>query len=266
MGEKQHGIEELSRFAIDFIRISGEEVLSFFGKGKSDLKFDKNLVTEAELHSTGLFRERLHTYFPKHRIYEDEETDEGYTHEEKRYLWIFDPLDGVANFQAGIPVWGLSLALFENNWPIFGVFYMPASGAMFHARAGGKAWWNNEVIRVSPQDSIDDESLLFTYSRFHSHYLSSFPGKIRNMGCTAAHICYVAMGRAEAAIISNESYQDLAAAWIIMKAAGGEICKMDKSPFVLGDYLETKQPGEHLLVTAPAIHEQVLDSLKKMPA
>ena len=57
---------------------------------------------------------------------------------EERYLWIFDPFDGVANFQAGIPVWGLSLALLENFWPILGAFYMPVTGDLFHAVAGQK--------------------------------------------------------------------------------------------------------------------------------
>ncbi|GAF91915.1 unnamed protein product, partial [marine sediment metagenome] len=79
------------------------------------------------------------------------------------------------------------------------------------------------------------ESLLLTYSRFHHHYHSTFPGKIRDLGCTAAHICYVATGRAEAALIANESYQDLAAACIIVEAAGGKIYKLDGSEFLLNE-------------------------------
>ncbi|OQW99334.1 MAG: hypothetical protein BWK80_63155 [Desulfobacteraceae bacterium IS3] len=67
---------------------------------------------------------------------------------------------------------------------------------------------------------------------FHQHYVTKFPGKIRNMGCTAAHICYVATGRAEAAIIGNESYRDIAAAWIIVQAAGGKIYRMDGAEFI----------------------------------
>jgi myo-inositol-1(or 4)-monophosphatase len=81
------------------------------------------------------------------------------------------------------------------------------------------------------------KALLLTYSRFHERYRSGFPGKIRALGCTAAHVCYVAMGRAEAALLSNESYKDLAAAAVIMDAAGGKIFKMDGTPLFLGDYI-----------------------------
>jgi myo-inositol-1(or 4)-monophosphatase len=44
-------------------------------------------------------------------------------------------------------------------------------------------------------------------------------------------MCYVAAGRAEAAIIARETFQDLAAARVIIEAAGLKICKMDGSGF-----------------------------------
>jgi myo-inositol-1(or 4)-monophosphatase len=103
--------------------------------------------------------------------------------------------------------------------------------------------------------------VLLTYSRFHQHYRIRFPGKVRNLGSTAAHICYVAMGRAEAAHIAHESFQDLAAVRVIIEAAGGGIFKMDGSPFVINDYLEGGRSDTHLLVTAPDKCRQVLDSL-----
>jgi myo-inositol-1(or 4)-monophosphatase len=82
----------------------------------------------------------------------------------------------VANFQAGIPIWGMSIALLDNFWPIFGVFYMPATGDLFHARAGKDAFWGNDKIRIPDADFIDNESLLLTYSRFNQNYRSTFPG------------------------------------------------------------------------------------------
>ena len=66
--------------------------------------------------------------YPDHKTFENREVGEEYSHDENRYLWIFDPIDGVDNFQAGIPIWGMSLALIDNFWPIFGVFYMPSTG------------------------------------------------------------------------------------------------------------------------------------------
>lgn len=265
MGIQKQNIQDLIQFAMEFIKGFGKEALFYYGKGKSLVKFDEGLVTEAELHLREYFQNHLSSNFPEHRIFQPDQEDKDYTHDEKRYQWIFDPLDGVANFQAGIPIWGMSLALFENFWPIFSIFYMPATGDIFSARAGSKAFWGEREIRISSQENINDESVLLIYSRFHQNYHSEFPGKIRNMGCTAAHICYVAMGRAEAAVIANESFQDLAAAWIIIESAGGKFYRMDGTEFLLGEYLDVQKGGDHLLVTAPYTYSQIRDCMQKVP-
>jgi len=264
VASKRDGIEDLTQFAMEVIRRSGEEALSYYGKGNPNVKFDDELVTEAELHLTDFYQDQLHAHFPEHQVFKNIQENKGYTHEGKRYLWIYDALDGVANFQAGIPIWGTSLALLENFWPILGVFYMPATGDLFHAQAGNKAFWGKREIRVSAQENINDESLLLTYSRFHHYYHPTFPGKIRDLGCTTAHICYVAMGRAEAAVIANESYQGLAAARVIIEAAGGKIYKMDGSEFFLDEYLDGQRIDDHLLVVAPDTYSQARKYLQEI--
>jgi len=262
---KDQGLDELVLFGMDLIRRSGQEALGYYGKGSPKQKFDEALVTEAELHIREFFQDQLYSRFPEHQVFTTYEgKNNGYTHEGKRYLWVFDALDGIANFQAGIPVWGISLALLDNYWPLFGIFYMPATGDLFHARAGGKAFRGNEEIRVSPQKEIDDESLLLTYSRFHHRFQSSFPGKMRDLGCTGAHLCYVAMGRAEAAIIFNETYQGLAACLMIVEAAGGSVYKMDGSSFNSTDHLEGQRIMEPLLVATGKTYRQVKSSVREI--
>jgi myo-inositol-1(or 4)-monophosphatase len=257
-----HGIEKLSEFAMDVIHQAGEKAMAYYGKGRPHVKFDQGVVTEAELQLTDFFQTQLRKQFPEHQMFHFDQVNQNYSHEEKRYLWTFDPLEGVANFQAGIPIWGLSMALLDNFWPIFGVFYMPATDDLFHARAEKDAFWGNEKIRIPASGNINDESLLFTYSRFHKDYRSTFPGKIRSLGCTTAHICYVAMGRADAAIIANESFQGLAAARVIIEAAGGKICKIDGGEFYLNDYLDGQRIKRHLLISAPENVAQVRKSLQ----
>lgn len=257
-----HGIEELSKFALEFIKQAGKKALAHYGKGRPQVKFDVGVVTEAELQLSEFFQEQLQVHYPKHHVFRFNEVKENYSHEEERYLWIFDPFDGVANFQAGIPVWGLSLALLENFWPILGVFYMPATGDLFHARAGQSAFLGKKKIQVSTREIISDESLLFTYSRFHQHYRTTFPGKIRNLGCASAHICYVAMGRADAVLVANESFQGMAAARVIIEAAGGKFCKIDGSDFHLNEYLDGQRIEDHLLIAAPENFSQIRDNLK----
>ena len=261
--DSRHGIEELTGFAMDIIHQVGEKSLSYYGRGKPNIKFDEVLITEAELSLTDFFESQLKSRFSSHHLFKDNFENEAYSHEGERYLWVFDPIDGVANFQAGIPIWGMSLALIENFWPVFGVFFMPATGDLFHAQAGKTAFWGNKQIKATGSiDSINDESLLLTYSRFHSHFRCNFPGKVRALGCTSAHICYVAMGRADAAIVANETFQDLAAARVIIEAAGGKICGVDGCDFHIDDYLNGQKIDGNLLVTAPDKFTQVQRCLK----
>jgi myo-inositol-1(or 4)-monophosphatase len=262
--EESRGIEELSQFAMDTVKKAGEEALAFYGKGISRLKFDETLVTEADIHLNEFFKERLFDRFPDHQVFNNSQGEREYTHEGKRYVWVYDPLDGIANFQAGIPIWGISLGLMENYWPILGIFHMPATGDFFHAKAGRKAYWGDQEIAVSSQTEINDESLLLTYSRFHRHYRTNFPGKIRNLGCAGAHLCYVAMGRAEAAIITNLSYQDLGAARVIIESAGGRIFKMDGTEFFPNEYLDGPRISDRLLAVGPGRFADVREYLEEI--
>lgn len=260
-----HGIEALTGFALEAIRTAGAAALENFGKGRGAAKFDAGLVTRAELTVGRCFQQQLEKRYPDHCLFTSHTPDTTYTHDNRRYLWIFDPIDGVDNYQAGIPIWGISLALLENFWPVFGAFYMPATGDLFHARAGGEAFWGDQRIRMRKDGVIDDESLMFTFSRFHRHYVTRFPGKIRNLGCTGAHLCYVAMGRADAAITANETFQDLAATRMIVEAAGGGLFKVNGEAFYLTDYLGGERIEEHLLVAAPGNCRSVWTCLERCP-
>ena len=126
---------------------------------------------------------------------------------------------------------------------------MPATDDLFHSAAGRAAFRGDEEIHIDSDATVDDESLLLTYSRFHQSYRAGFPGKVRNFGCTAAHICYVAMGRADAAVIANESFKDLAAARVIIESAGGNLFRLNGESLALNAYLDGEKIGEPMVVT-----------------
>jgi myo-inositol-1(or 4)-monophosphatase len=71
------------------------------------------------------------------------------------------------------------------------------------------------------------------------------------------------MGRADVAVIANETFQDLAATRMIVEAAGGQLFKAGGTKFYLNDYLNGERIEEHLLVTAPVNCRTILDSLEK---
>lgn len=245
-------VHELTHFGVQTLQQMGQLALKYYGKGGHQAPFDQGLVTRAEVDLNDAFSQRVAAHFPRHQIYGQGSLDDAYTHEDNRFLWIFDPLDGVDNFQTGIPLWGMSLALYENHWPVVGLFFMPATNDLFLAQAGSSALWNDRPIMIADRGEFTQESLLLTYSRFHQHFRNYFPGKIRSFGSTGAHACYVAMGRAEATITASETFKDLAAVRVIVEAAGGKLYKSDGSDFYLGEYVDGRRIEDNVIIAGAA--------------
>ncbi len=240
----------LKEFVENTLRKSGALLLDLYGKGNRKLKFDEHLVTEADNCAWELIAGKIKGSFEGHAFLRELPEDVVTGPNCPRFLWIIDPLDGAASFQSGMPVWGISAALFEKFWPVLGFLYLPVTGELYSAYAAREALLNDQTIRVREDHTVDNESLVLVYSRFHKDLTSNFPGKIRNFGSSAGHMAYVARGAADACLMKNVTVRDLAAGSIILEAAGGEIRFFDGRPFHVGEYLEGKTV-EAPLIAAP---------------
>ncbi|SFM52942.1 inositol monophosphatase family protein [Thermodesulforhabdus norvegica] len=255
---------EIESFALNALKNVASVALQYYGKGNPSVKFDHELVTSAEMVIDRQMRDEIRSSFPEAAIFGEGTKAVEYRHGEAGLMWVYDALDGVANFQAGIPMWGISLALVENFWPVFGAYFIPVTGDMFWAFADEKAYWNGKEICHEEGEPTNNESLLFTYSRFHDHFKTNFPGKIRNLGCSGAHICYVAAGRADGAVLYNVGFRDLIAPSIIVKSAGGYIGRVDGEPFYINDYIDGRGIKEFLLAARKDEHEQIRSYLVRI--
>lgn len=252
MGKAEKSLSErelwtLKEFVENTLRKSGTLLMEMYGKGNRELKFDDDLVTEAENTAWNLISSKIKGSFDDHGFLRELTQEQLGSEDCPRFLWILDSLDGAAAFQAGMPVWGISAALFEKFWPVLGFLYLPVTGELYSAYAGREALLNDKPIRVREDQNVDNESLVLVYSRFHNNFTSTFPGKIRNLGSSAGHLAYVARGAADACLLKNVSVQDLAAGSIILEAAGGEIRYLDGRPFHVGDFLDGKRIEEPLI-------------------
>jgi myo-inositol-1(or 4)-monophosphatase len=254
----------LKEFVENTLRKSGSLLLEMYGKGNRRLKFDDELVTEGDNAAWALITRKIKGSFEGHcflrELTKEQMSDDNYC----RFLWIVDTLDGAASFQAGMPVWGVSAALFEKFWPIMGFLYLPVTGELYSAYAGREALLNDKPIRVREDPSVDNESLVLVHSRFHRDFTSNFPGKIRNFGSSAGHMAYVARGAADACLIKNVTVQDLAAGSIILEAAGGEICYLDGRPFYVAEYLDGRRVDEPLIAAPKGSHKSFVKYFKRL--
>jgi myo-inositol-1(or 4)-monophosphatase len=92
-----------------------------------------DLVTEADRQVEDLLIARLKQAFPDDGIYGEERGELAGT---SGRIWVIDPIDGTFNFVRGGDNWAISIGLFENRRPTFGVIYAPARDQML---VGGKS-------------------------------------------------------------------------------------------------------------------------------
>ncbi|MGA8833535.1 MAG: inositol monophosphatase family protein [Desulfomonilaceae bacterium] len=254
----------LKEFVENTLRKSGVVLLEMYGRGNQKLKFDDQLVTEAENRAWEIIQNKISGSFDGHGFLRDLSEEQLRGPEAPRFIWIVDTLDGAASFQAGMPVWGISAALFEKFWPVLGFLYLPVTGELYSAYAGKEAFLNDRPIKVRQDPSVDNESLVLVYSRFHCDFSSNFPGKIRNLGSSAGHLAYIARGAADACIMKNVTVRDLAAGSIILQAAGGEIRYLDGRPFHVGDFLDGQRIEDPLIAAPKGCFDYFINYFRKV--
>jgi len=257
-------LRTLKEFVENTLRKSGAILLDMYGKGNRKLKFDDELVTEADNSGWRLISSKIKDSFEGHAFLRELTGDLINSEECPRFLWILDPLDGAASFQAGMPVWGVSAALFEKFWPVLAFLYLPVTGELYSAYAAREALLNDRPISVREDPTVDNESLVLVYSRFHQDFTSTFPGKLRNFGSSAGHLAYVARGAADACLMKNVTVRDLAAGGIILEAAGGEIRYLDGRTFYIADFMDGRRIDEPLIAAPKGSFKAIAKYLHRL--
>lgn len=113
---------------------AGEIALNHF-RGLATLDVEAkgplDLVTAADRDVERFICDALAQAFPEDGVFGEEGS--AVTGRSGR-TWVIDPIDGTFNFVRGSDGWGISIGLFENGRPVFGVVNMPVRGELF---AGG---------------------------------------------------------------------------------------------------------------------------------
>jgi myo-inositol-1(or 4)-monophosphatase len=162
-------------------------------------------------------------------------TEEGTVEQSKQnaFNWIIDPLDGTTNFLHGLPIYAISIGLTRGDTTIFGAVYHIVRKEYFHAIEGGQAFCNDQVIQVSPIQSLGESLLATGFPYYHSEkkdayldIIKEFLHKthgIRRLGSAAIDLAYVACGRLEGFFEYNLNAWDVAAGAFIVQQAGGKV-------------------------------------------
>ena len=167
---------------------------------------------------------------------------------DKDNIWIIDPIDGTTNFLHGIPHFAICIALKSKDEIVSGLIFDPIKDEMFFAEKDKGAFMNNQRLRVSNKNSIDD--CLFS-SNHEGVKFSDL--NMRYTGCAALDLAYVASGRLDGFFHNNINLWDVAAGTLLVKEAGG----------IVNDLNQFEFNNINIRASNTSINAQMLDSLGK---
>ncbi|MBB3662265.1 myo-inositol-1(or 4)-monophosphatase [Prauserella sediminis] len=178
--------------------------------------------------------------------------------EDAEYRWVVDPVDGTANYVAGIPWCSYSLALVDADGPVVGVVADPYRGQIYTAGRGRGARANGSLVRV-PGRTRTAGSIVCTelsggsawpgLSGFLESAAAAHTGT-RVLGSSALAVTQVALGHAVAAVLHGYREWDVAGALGVAVEAGAVVLDRRGSGATL--------PLDGVLVAAPDVADEVL--------
>jgi myo-inositol-1(or 4)-monophosphatase len=215
--------KEAARAAGQLLRENFEADLNVNEFTRHDIKL------ELDVRCQDLITEKILAAFPDHAIYGEEGLAGDQSSE---FQWIVDPIDGTVNFFYGIPHFCVSIALRRGEEMQVGVIYDPMMDEMFEGVRGGVPLRNGVEMRASARDEMGQAMVTVGFSKTEEGMkrgMAKFERyatqvrKTRMMVSAALGMAYVACGRLDAYIEEQISLWDIAAGWLLVEAAGGDV-------------------------------------------
>ena len=165
---------------------------------------------------------------------------------DKENTWIIDPIDGTTNFLHGIPHFAISIALKSKDELLSGLIFDPIKDEMFFAEKDKGAFLNNQRLRVSKKNSLED--CLFS-SNNEGVKISNL--NLRCTGSAALDLAYVASGRLDGCFQNKINLWDVAAGTLMIKEAGG----------IVNDIREFDINNINIIASSATINDKMLKNL-----
>ncbi|MCC5025858.1 MAG: inositol monophosphatase [Candidatus Synoicihabitans palmerolidicus] len=208
------------------------------GRVDSDWKADGSRVTETDHAISAAILGQLLAAFPDDTGLSEELLVDEPVEVASRFAWVLDPIDGTNNFATGMAQCAISLALFENGEPVYGVIYDVARRKLMHGGPGWGLWDGDQAVSVRMR-ALGRSSVV----GFHSpHEVGKHPGhaealvrraKVRALGSSALHLAYVAAGLLDGVVDHNVKLWDIAAGIPMIRAGGGDVQFLANDPLPL---------------------------------
>lgn len=232
----------------DLLRSVAEElILPRFRTLQSDQVYQKapgDLVTVVDREVEARLAPELRALVPGSRVVGEEAASEDSSvlgHMGSGWVWTVDPLDGTANFVAGLETFASMVGLLREGIPVAGWIYAPVSGDLVVAEAGSGATLNGLPLNISPPPSPEPlRGMALTRllpPELRDAWELSGLGEQFETGSGCAGIEYPALvaGRWGSIFFWRTLPWDHVPGCLVVKEAGGHVARLDGTPYAPGD-------------------------------
>ena len=226
-------IVRLNQLVIDTAK---QELIPRFQRTDSNLKADGTLVTAADLAIQQRIGEVLARLYPDIPFLGEEMSgadQQQVMNDSEQGFWCLDPLDGTANFVAGMPCFAISLAYINEGETRLGIIYDPLRDECFHAQTGRGAWLNQQPLKLKhSQTGLADSVAMVDFKRLPDRLASNLATRPpyrsqRSIGSVALDWCWIAAGRGHVYLHGKQRIWDFAAGSLILAEAGGHAVTLE---------------------------------------
>lgn len=244
-------------FAVQVAKAAGVVVADFNKRRAGQVWTSRShFRTAVDDASEAVIRKMFHDQYPDHNMWSEEggKSDRG-----SNFTWVWDAIDGtIPMFHGTSDHFSVCGALCDGNIPILGVANAVGRGEMYVAEVGKGSFCNDNPVQVSKEVEIGHVIIGIDSGKSnrlaHMPYLEKAFGPDGVMvvfasGCASVPLLLVASGAYHAYLATSLEPEDMAAAVVIIRGAGGKVTNLKGEEWRLGDV--------SILAANPILHEKL---------
>lgn len=262
-------LEARVKVALDLTRQAGRLALDRFGADDLELRTKRSpldLVSDADIACERILVEGIRAAFPMDGLL----SEEGASHQGSA-TWILDPIDGTANFAAGIGHWAVVAGLCDEAGPALGIVCDPVRRETFWAWREGGLWHNGVRLGppVAPELGLSTWLVSFPSRRNHRRHLAWLKqvrpniGRTRDSGSTALDMAYASAGRVHGVFhdrtLSDWDHLPIAA---LCREAGLEVWAAEPGEHTAGALLVASGAWARWLIERPGLLLEAAEAVR----
>ena len=183
--------------------------------------------------------------------------------------FLVNPIDGMANFVRGVPLFATTVAYCENGEVKASVVYNRASDELYFAEKGNGAYKegfrNHERLRVSA--TKDGEFAVVNAAIGYQHgtpeYTAAYRDlfaeteNVRLLGCVSLSMANVAAGKSDVCLSLGNNLNSVLAGLLLVREAGGYVYNLKKEEFA-PEKIEQVIVSDELAATNTSLQEFIV--------